>query len=93
MSHGGTRAFSSLNPIEFRVAEVIDLAHAALADRRGDVVDAEAGAGSQSQVVDYMGRTAMQDGCSLYCGTALGQRRGADSAPDGSLKGFTGMRS
>ena len=36
--------------IQLRVARPIDLAHAAFADRRGDFVDAEAGAGSEAQV-------------------------------------------
>ena len=36
--------------LEFRVGRPIHLPHAAFADRRGDVVDAEARAGSQGQM-------------------------------------------
>ncbi len=43
--------------IELRVARAIDLPHAAFADRRSDLVDAETGAGSEGQVVGLYGRT------------------------------------
>ena len=36
--------------IQLRVARAIDLSHAAFADRRGDFVDAEAGAGGEGQL-------------------------------------------
>ena len=38
---------------ERRVRRAIDLAHPAFADRRDDFVDAEAGAGSERQPLDY----------------------------------------
>ena len=43
---------------ELGIACAIHLTHAAGADRRGDVVDAEASAGSEGQVADYSGREA-----------------------------------
>ena len=48
---------------EPRIARAVDLAHAAGADRRGDLVDAEAGTGGEGQtlVVDYTGRIASAD--------------------------------
>ena len=45
--------------IQLRVARAIHLAHAAVADRRGDFVDAETGAGSEGQGLrDYTGGIA-----------------------------------
>jgi hypothetical protein len=48
---------------EPRIARAIDLAHAAGSDRRGDLVDAEAGTGGEDQtlVVDYTGWIASAD--------------------------------
>jgi len=44
---------------ERRVRRSVDLAHSAFADRRDDFVDAESGAGSESQIaVNYMAGTA-----------------------------------
>ena len=48
--------------IQLGVARAIHLAHAAFADRRGDFVDAEAGAGSEGQWCDYTGRDAARTG-------------------------------
>ena len=41
--------------IQLRVARAKDLAHAAFADRRSDLVDAEAGAGSEGQSAGLYG--------------------------------------
>ena len=56
--------------MEFRVARAIDLAHAARTDRRGDLVDAEAGTGGEGQtlVVDYTGRMPARTGLRLSDG-------------------------
>ena len=40
------------------VGRAIHLAHAAGADRGGDFIGAEAGAGSEGQVTDYRGRAS-----------------------------------
>ena len=48
--------------IQLRVARPIDLAHAAFADRRGDFVDAEAGAEGEGQRWGLYGRSDSADG-------------------------------
>ena len=52
---GGERVRQDLDrdlAAERRVRRPVDLPHAALTDQRGDFVDAEAGAGSESQTVE-----------------------------------------
>ena len=54
------RTLSATSRFELRVARAIDLSHAPFADRRGDFVDAETGAGGERQICrDYTRRTAV----------------------------------
>ena len=53
--------------IQLRVASPIDLSHPAFADRRSDVVDAEARAGSKGQRLrDYMGGPVARTGFGVF---------------------------
>ena len=57
--------------IELRVTGAVDLAHPAFADQRRDVVDAETGAGCESQTVELYGRDDDADGISPRTGYRL----------------------
>ena len=65
--------------IQLRVARAIHLPHAALADLRGDFVDAEARAGSEGQWCNYMGRDAARTG--LFSINAEGEEFVVPSRP------------